>query len=52
MATAKPTNYQLKAMFQRIKLSTDAATELVTGQYINSIKGIKTLLQDRVTRLC
>ena len=52
MAAAKPTNYQLKYMFRRINLSTDADTELVTGQGINSIQEIKTLTQDRVTRLC
>ena len=52
MAAAEPTNAQLKAMLRRIKFSTDAATDLVTGQGINSIEYIKTLTQDRVTRLC
>ena len=52
MAAAEPTHAQLKAMFRRIKLSTDAATELVTGQGINSIEEIKTVTQDRVTCLC
>ena len=39
-------------MFQRIKFSTDPATELVTGQGMNYIGEIKTLTQDCVTRLC
>ena len=39
-------------MFRRIKFSTDDATELVTGQGINSIEKIKTQTQYRVTRLC
>ena len=52
MAAAKPTNYQLKAIFRRFKFSTDDATELVTGQGINSIEEIKNLTQDRVTRIC
>ena len=52
MATAEPTNSQLKAMFRNINLSTDVAMELVTRQGINSIKDIKTLTQDRVTCLC
>ena len=52
MAADKPTNSQLKAMFRRIKFSTDSATELVTGQGINFTEEIKTLTQYRVTRLC
>ena len=52
MATAEPTNAQLKAMFWRIKFSTDASTELLTGQGINFIENIKTLTQDFVTCPC
>ena len=52
MAAAKPTNYQLKSMFQRFKLSTGDATELVTGQGIDSIEEIKTPTQNLVTRIC
>ena len=52
MASADTTNAQLKAISWRIKLSTDAATELVTGQVINSIEEIKTLTKYCVTLLC
>ena len=52
MAAAKRINAQLKAMLRRIKFSTDASMELVTGKGINSIECIKTLTQDCVTRLC
>ena len=52
MAAAEPTNDQLKSMFRSIKFSNYAATELVTGQGIDSIEEIKTLTQDRVTHLC
>ena len=52
MAADDATNARLKAMFRRIKFSTYASTELVTGQGIESIKEIKTLTQDLVTRLC
>ena len=52
MDEAEPTNPELKAMFWRIKFYTDTATELVTGQGINSIEENKTLTQDHVTRLC
>ena len=52
MAAADPNNTQLKAMFRRIKFSTDSDKELVTGHCINSIEEIKTLTQDCVTRLC
>ena len=51
MAAADPTNDRLKAMLRRIKFSTDAATELVTGQSIDSIEEFKTITQDHVTRL-
>ena len=43
MAAADPTNDQLKAMLRRIKFFTDADTELVIGQGIDSIKDIKNL---------
>ena len=52
MAAADPTYYQQKAMFRSIKFSTDTATELVTGQVIDSIEDINTLTQDCMTRLC
>ena len=52
MAAAELTNAQLKDMFWRIKFSTDADTELVAGQSIDSIKEIKTPTQGCVTRLC
>ena len=39
------------AMFRNINLSTDVAMELVTRQGINSIEEIKTITQDRVTRI-
>ena len=52
MPATDPTNAQLKAIFWSIKFYTDAATEIFTGQGIDSIKKIKILTQDRVTRLC
>ena len=52
IATTDPTNAQSKGMFQSIKLSSDAATELVTRKGINTTKEINTLTQDRVTCLC
>ena len=52
MAAAEPNNAQLKAMLRRIKFSTDAATQIVTGQVINSIDMINTLTQDSMSRLC
>ena len=52
ITAADPTTAQLKSMFQRIQLSTDAAMELVIGQGIDSIEEIMTLTQDLVTRLC
>ena len=52
MAASEITNAQLKAMFRRIKFSTDAATKLVTGKGINYIEDIDTLTQDCVTCLC
>ena len=39
-------------MLQHRKFSSDAATELIIEQCIDSIEEIKTLTQDRVTRLC
>ena len=51
MAIDNPYNAQFKAMFWRIKFYTDAATELVNGQGIDSIEEIKTLAQYHVTRL-
>ena len=52
MDATKPTNDQMKAMFRWIKFSTDAATELVTGKGIYSIKEMNNLTQDCVTHLC
>ena len=52
MAAAEPTNSQYKSMFWSIKFSTDAATDLVIGKGIDSIKDINNLTQDCVTRLC
>ena len=51
MAIDNPYNAQFKAMLWRIKFYTDAATELVNGQGIDSIEEIKTLAQYHVTRL-
>ena len=45
MASAEPANAQLKAMFRRIKFSTDASKELVTGQGTDSTEEIRTLPQ-------
>ena len=52
MDTSNPTHSQLKAILRCIKFSTGAAMEIFTGQGIDSIKEIKTLTQDFVTRLC
>ena len=52
MAATEPANAQFKAIFRRIKLSTDSDTYLVNGQVIESIGEIKTLTQDHVNHLC
>ena len=52
MAVDEPTNAQLKSMFRHVKVSTNAATQLITGTCIDSINEIQTLTQYRVTRLC